>query len=367
MEQALGLPGAAVLVGAALLAAAAVYTTPALGPVNHGVAFAELSRAPLDFETANPLRYRILSPLVAHVLGLRGDLFVFFPLGVAVLLLAGIYAWSRRRGLGPAESVGVAALLAFSSPILFTLHFQGYTDTVSYALLFGAWLLRTRLVFSAALFALALLNHEGNLFLAPWLLFGWLEGRRGVRAVAPGLAAVALAALPALAWRAYVSRYAEVDYTVLHYLDSWHLWSFLFHTARGLWLGIFMAFKLFWALPILAAREARGRGDRAALAALALPVAGALASLAVGTDTSRLVGLAFPSILLAALALRGRTLEGRPFREWLWILIGWNLLVPQYYVGQSWAFVFFPLPVTVVLEMVFGFDTRHPLWWGNAP
>ena len=45
----------------------------------HGILFSRLSIAPFDFSEENPTRFRILSPLLAHVIGLSGRYFYLFP------------------------------------------------------------------------------------------------------------------------------------------------------------------------------------------------------------------------------------------------------------------------------------------------
>jgi hypothetical protein len=163
VESRFGLYPTGFLLGMALVGIAAVYVTPAFHTVSLGAFYEILSLNPFNFPAANPLQLRILTPLLAYFLFFRGPLFLLFPLLVGVLFLTLIYTHYRKQDFGPLESLGMASLMAFSTPILHLLHFQGYTDTTSYLLLFLCLILiKTPLWF--LFFGLAILNHESNLF-----------------------------------------------------------------------------------------------------------------------------------------------------------------------------------------------------------
>ena len=108
LEARLGLHVSAVVFGLLLIAVAAVYVTPALEPINHGVGYRRLSVDPLGFQRPNPLQYRILSRLIAHWLFLRGDYYILFPLLTGLAFLSAIFIYFRRRDFGIVESIGVS-------------------------------------------------------------------------------------------------------------------------------------------------------------------------------------------------------------------------------------------------------------------
>jgi hypothetical protein len=86
-----------------------------------------------------------------------------------------------------------------------------------------------------------------------------------------------------------------------------------------------------------------------------------MGQLLVADDTSRLLGLGFPSILLACSVLHHEWGEG-VFSKRLFALFLWNLFVPQYYVGQDLAVPMLPLPVSLLGWLFFGANP-WALWW----
>ena len=338
------------LVGIVLMLAASIYVTPRYEPVGQGIEYAALSERPFEFAEPNRVRFRILCPLLGHVLFLRGSSYVLVPLAFAALFLSAVYVRFRMRGWRPFESAGVAALMAFASPTLFNFHFQGYPDPATYFFLFLAAELSHRPCACSAAYALALLSHENALFAAPWLLLLSLrnpEGRRKALAAVMLLAAL----LPLLLYRAYVGAQTTVTYDWAFYLNAERVRSITQVVSRHVCLGVFQAFKLFWAfLAVGLAISVRERKRFDAIFMVLVFVC-ALAQLLVAADTSRLLGLAFPGILLGAALLRNRIGSDR-FTRWVWIVIGLNLLVPQCYVGGTTAVLLVPLPISLLLELL---------------
>jgi hypothetical protein len=361
LERRFGRYGAGLLIAVLLLAIAAVYVTPALQAVNHGVNYRALAVSPFDFKTSNDVRLRILTPLVAHYLFLRGDAYIVLPLLIGVLFLAAIYVHYRRQGYRGVEAAGIAALMAFTTPILFALHFQGYTDTTSYLLLFLTLVSLDRHWLWPVFYALALLNHEGNLFAAPMLLLA--ANRNGLRLsrTAVIVALLAAAIVPLALYRHYVQLHGHVQYNLDYYLNWKRLKDSIVFVGQLLPLGVFMAFKLAWSLPLTALADCLGKRRVLDGAFFVGTFLCAAAQLALASDTSRLLTLAFPAVLYGAEVVRERWGQ-EFFARRLWILIGLNFLVPQYYIGQWYAIPFFPLPVSLVLQHVFGVDAWK-LWW----
>ena len=166
MELQIGLYPTAFLLNVALLGIAAIYVTPAFRTINLGAFYEILSINPFNFQASNPVQLRILTPLLAYLLFLRGPFFILLPLFIGMLFLTFIYIHYRKQSFTPIESLGMASLMAFSTPILFTLHFQGYTDTTSYLLLFLCLVFIKNPIWPL-FFALAVLNHYSNIFAAP--------------------------------------------------------------------------------------------------------------------------------------------------------------------------------------------------------
>jgi hypothetical protein len=353
-EGRFGLAGAAILVAAILLAFAGFYASENFVPLGFGLNYARLSEAPFRFTDPDILQYRILTPLVGYALGLRGRLFPLLTHAAGLAFMAMLYGAARRRAWRPVEAAGLAAAMATSINILGEVHYPGMTDTVSYLCLLGALLTRRLWVFGLAI-ALALLNHESNAFALPWLAaFGWAAERTPARR-AGGMTGIALALVAFACARACLRAHiaSAVPLTPGYYLQWDHVW----HTIRAglplLSLGVFEAYKLLWALPLLAA-ALQFRRARAEALGLALVFACALAQLAFAEDATRLMGLAFPAVLSGAVILRRHWGSDR-FAPLLWGLLLANLLVPSVAVFLGGCIIpFYPLPVTMLVQILFG-------------
>lgn len=355
LEQRFGGWGAALVCGLLLMGFAVLYCAPASHLVNHGILYGEFSRDPFHESLTSPIRLRPLSPLVAYVLFLRGPAFMAFPLIVAVGFLAFIVRTCRKNGYSGGESIAVASLLAFTSPILFTLHFAGYVDVVSYLFVAVAIAGAGSDVLVAVSICLALLNHDSNVFLLPWLVFHAARQRSGWGRRVRLLAAVAASLVVVLLVRHAISERAPVTWAPSFYLNYAYLRENALLNVRGTWLGLFMVFKLAWLIPLLAALDLAVKKKRLELVDLLLAVGCGLATMLITSDASRLPAMAFPAVLGGAALLRDDVLKPPQFARALWLLVFVNLLVPQYYVGQSKTVVFYPLPVALALRAC-GYD-----------
>lgn len=335
-ERGLGVWGVAVLAATALLALGALYVRPALEAVSHGVYYAELSRAPFA-PGDNPVAYRVLTPLVAWALGLRGNRILLLNLVFAWATLVLVYQHYRASGRPAVLALGYAALLGTSMPILFTLHVNGYTDAASYLLL---WVLvaRARKPWQFGLLVLlSLLNRESVAFMLPFLLL--LQWRRGA-GLRASLLATALALGVYLGVRYALGRQAASAQSVTFYLapllrDPLH---WLRKGSVAYQAGLFSAFKLFWLLPLAGAVWAACSRRWWDGALLASAVGGALAQTVIAVDTSRMLCMAFPAVLLGAELLEPWLRERRG-QAGLLALVVLNLGVPQQYVAGNAIYV----------------------------
>jgi len=170
LEQKFGIYFNSFIVSFILLCCAAIYVTPSIAPMELGRGYASLTIDPFDFSEQNNLRYRILTPFMAYCLGLRGSLYIVFPLIIASLFLSAIYFYIRKTQT-PSESLLITMVICFSSPILFLLHFQGYVDVTSYLLILLIIIFIKKIYVWTPLMTLLLLNHESNVFIIPGLLY----------------------------------------------------------------------------------------------------------------------------------------------------------------------------------------------------
>jgi hypothetical protein len=350
LEQKFGIYFSSLLVAFILLCIAAIYVTPSIAPMELGRGYASLSIAPFDFSEQNNLRFRILTPFIAYCLGLRGSLYIVFPLIVALLFLSCIYFYVRKTQ-APSESLLTTILICFSSPILFLLHYQGYVDVTSYFLILLIIIFIKKALVWIPLMALLLLNHESNLFIIPGLLyFYYINTPNKIKAIQCAILGIVLAFIPFWLYRSYITEVSPVDYNFEMYYSQ--IKENIKSIALYFPIGFFYTFKLFWLFPIFAIYYFWKEKNQQQLFFYTILIVGVLSQLLVASDTSRLIGLAFPLILFSGLKIKqqwGTELFSK--RTFYLILI--NFLIPQYYVGQSVMIRFYPLPSTLIYKYFF--------------
>lgn len=357
-EKKIGITATGLIVGMILFLIATIYVTPGLELTNNGQYYGGLATDLLKSHD-NPFAHRILSPFVAHYLNLRGKNFIFFPLIVSIIFLGEIYRYFRRQGYPNLGALVASSTMAFSSPVLFLLHFQGYTDILSHLLFFWCFVARRSIFVWVIALALACLNHEASLFSIPWIVllrtryYGCpLLSGKGVLRLLRDILFVAVAVGPMVLLR----KLAPLDNTGLAPAAYWALldsaWKAVIQFAS---FGSFMAFKAFWFLPFLGLLAAE-RGSRIFTLLLFFTIffAGA-GQLIVSGDTSRHLGHAFPMILYSLELIFKKIGDDLKVLEGLTLLVVCNFLVPQCYVGRQHMIAFIPTPVSFILWLL-GFD-----------
>ena len=335
LERRWTLWGAAALVAIVLLILAAVYVRPATHATYDGVYYTGMAREP--FANDNPNAYRVLTPLVAYVIGLRGERIQILNVAVAWLLLLLVYYHYRRTAHGPLLSLGAATILGFSMPTLFTVFFAGYTDSTTYLFVFLMLVCRWKPAVYWVLFLLALLNRESVVFLLPFFLLLPNVGgeRKPARLVWTAVGAVLSLAIY-LAARYLIGRYVGPKHSFDFYFGPLRQDPFywLRQTAAAYSAGFFATFKLFWALPVAAVWLALRRRHWLGVLLVVLPVVCALGQSVIAVDTSRVLALGFPSLLVSLEIIR-REYGEKPIEPLLAGLIVANLFVPQLYVSSN--------------------------------
>lgn len=331
-----GLAVAAVGVGVSLLLLAMARVDVGLRPTHLGKFYVLLAADPFTPDAGNPVAYRILTPLLSYLVGLRGIRLLITNWILAATLLAAAYAWFRRSGQAPRWSFLGASTLALSMVTLITVRYGGYCDSLTYLLVFLAWWARHRPGLASLLFFLALVNHESAVFLAPWLGFEIAAPPGGGRRLGAAITGIAAALACFVVLRLLQARISPAtEYSFTYYLqpllsDPLH-W---FRESGGHRLrGVFAAFNLYWVLPLWAASHAWLRGDRRAATSILLPIPCAFAQLLVAYDVTRMTTLAFMSVLLGTEYL----LRTRAAGAWAWLLplsvVNW--FIPQVNVAMG--------------------------------
>lgn len=354
LEQKFGIYFSSLIIAFILLCIAAIYVTPSLSPMHLGRGYASLSINPFDFSEQNNLRFRILTPFIAYCLGLRGELYIFLPLIISLFFLSCIYFYMRKTQ-APAESVLITMLICFSSPVLFLLHFQGYVDVTSYLLILLMIFYIKKIVVWIPLMALLLLNHESNLFIIPGLLyFYYINSPNKTKAAFSAIFGFALASIPFLLYRNYINEVSPVEYNFEMYYSQ--MKENIKSIAVYFPIGIFYTFKLFWLFPVFAIYYFWKEKNQEQLLFYTILIVGVLSQLLFASDTSRLIGLAFPVILFSAIKIKQQW-GTELFLKRTFYLVLINFLIPQYYVGQSAMIRFYPLPSSLILKYFWGIET----------
>ncbi len=333
-----------------LLALAALVHSPTIETVYMGQAYEALSVSPFDPGSAVPRteRQRLLAPLMAWAVGLRGERYLFYPLIMALGLLAVCWAFLRREQVPRATAAGVLAIVATSAPILWTLSYPGYVDTTTYFFLAvalfvgqGRWLWTLPL-------ALACLSHEGAAFSIPFFVALPLVKGRSLGAKQWGLRVLlgAASVVPVLIVRRVLTEQLglgdsvpgadQVGWIVLGVLP-------LIHVAVG------AAFGLGWLLLVGSLMVTVGT-ERRSLGMLAGTLLGGLALQQLfGGDTYRFAAPAFMLLLLSGGVLH-RALGAARARRLVLVLAALHVLGPHLVVSPQGVLVGRSLPLAWALS-----------------
>lgn len=299
----------ALAVALAVFAASHLLEPISRQPFNFGVEYAAMSRDPLAFVGMFP--QRVLSPLLAWLLGLGGDRYWLFAHGTSVLLMTVIAAAVVLRGGGWFMAVTTTAALAGTGAVVVYKNHVGYPDEVTFLLLLGSVLAVRRPWLFWLLQAANVLNHEQILFFWPWLLLlCWREG--GPRR--PHLVGAVVVVLAYAGFRLWVGAVAPAQHLDTNYYREHHYFpvgtlglSLLAVCALGIYFGL---------LPVVMFWHACVDGWRRVGSSLLLFGLCIVGIFTVAHDVYRFASFVFLPIVLAA-ARVGQLANGRGRLAWL--------------------------------------------------
>jgi hypothetical protein len=344
---------AAVCAALGLLVAASLYVRPAVQTVALGNLYARMAGDPFTLIDGSYVGFRILAPLLSWLLGFRGQLIIVFNLLTAFVLLVLVYVYFRRRSPNPVDALFATAVVAFSLVTLTTIYYGGYTDSLTYLIVFLMWWARKKPVAFYFLFMLGMLNRECMLFLMPWFFFLRWESRASFwkTAVEAGVG-FALALVPYYFVRQWIAAQGEVPFRAMYYLqpllENPFYWLLKSYPHSG--LGLFTVFKLLWVIPLVAAVGLWRDGERREVYSMAILLAGTSAQLILAFDSSRMLTLCFPVVLIGLVYLF-RT-NAFSFRGWAVPLLLGNLLVPQLYTAGHTVEIMSSVPGNLLLMIL---------------
>lgn len=296
---------------------------------------------------------RFLKSAIAYFLQLRGRLlyFVFSTFCAYLVVVFSIVLGQARHGHETSAkplAQGMLLLrylsLATSSYIIYDFQLPGYADNVVFLLLALNALLPLSTQARLSCVALTVATHEASLaVLTPVILF-WCS-----RSVQRGASVILFLYL--LIWFG-MSRFSPHGMMGAHaVIGGKAIREWVVDEPGRLLMGVFLAYKLLWLLPLLAVswccrclRLFEWIGIFAVLLAPALVVF-------VAVDTSRLMGYGFLGIL-ACLALLDQQELSLTRRRILHGLFLANLAVPSVYCGLNTGIMTFPGAYSLLFHYV---------------
>lgn len=336
-EKRYGLLPAALLAACITLGAACLYVWPKTQPAYHGLDYSALSTHIFNLEFPSDQRFRVLSPLLGWLTGLKGDLFKIIPWIFQILFLGAVYFEFRRKGHGISLSLLATALMGFSCTTFIPLISPGYVDPATYCFAFLAFSRLDRPIHSAIFWGLALLNHESVLFILPGLILAFRMHHPSMKEVFRYGAWILLASAPYFLYRMGVGQFSRVHFSTDFYFSRENIQDCLRVTLPLAPLAAFLAFRLFWFFPAYALIRS-WNNNRTSQSAFFLVSFGCVAGqLVIAYDSTRLFCLAFPLVLMG-MDLLAREMGQRAITRKGWILFGFNLLILPAFTGRDQVF-----------------------------
>lgn len=347
LESRFGLLVSSLIIATLMLAMAMLYVQPIFTVAFHGIQFSALSENPFDLSTPNPLRYRILTPLIGYLLFLRGNYFFILPLFATWIFPAIIYYRYRRKNLEAIDAFFLTCFISFSCVLLLPLVAPGYTDIVTWLFIFLAFSFIEKIPLSALFFSFALLNHESSFVMLPALVL--YSYKKNKHASFKTLILFLIACIPHLCYRWYVHINAETTYNLSFYLSKENIFFTMKKLVIFLPAALFYAFKLWWIFPVYFMAWTCYQKKYIECSILLLIIAGGLSLVIIGYDYTRMLVIAFPAVLLSYEWMM-RQFEPERFRKFTLLLILLNFLILQYHFNYDGAQPMFPWILNKVSE-----------------
>jgi len=340
------------ILSAALVVAAILYARLDTQCAYLGQYYVQLAKNPFAFDENNPVSYRLLTPLLSWLIGLRGKGIILTNLLITGLLIGNVYSHYRKNSSQAGDAFLAAVIVTFSLVVLTSIYCGGYCDIMSYLLIFLMWRFRENRPAFYGLFLLGLLNRESVVFLIPWFVFLTIELDKSKKAKLLDLIVGFGLSLGAYyLFREWVGAHQQIQYSTERYLGGFFrdpLAVFRFTTGRQ-GLGLFTVFKALWVIPFLAAVSWVQRREYRQLVGVALLIAGAYAQLFIAQDTSRMFTLSF-MVMFISLDHLLKTDRFR-LRTWAFWAVLFNLLVPQLYTAGNKIEVWHSLSTWALLQL----------------
>lgn len=338
------------LIGLLSIIAAAIYARPDFYVSNHGHEYARMAEDPFSAPYQR-VGYRILMPAISWAVGLRGDLIIVTNAIFAVVLIAVLFAYFRKQFPDrPADALIASSAITFSMVTLAPLYYGGYTDSLTYLIVFMLWQFRKRDWLFYPLLLAGLLNHESVMFLVPWFVYLKFKDTDKRRAwYVDSFLLYAAVFIAYGTWRYVLNLAAENPFTIAYYLEPMKAdplyWIKQAYPLQG--LGLYTVFKGLWVIPILAVVSFWRKREFGSVKGLAILMLFVGSQMIIAIDCSRMWSLGF-MVMVVALVRLFQTSEFN-FRSWaVWLLIG-NLFIPQFYTAAQAVRLMVSTPASLIL------------------
>ncbi|MBW1959573.1 MAG: hypothetical protein JRI63_13805 [Deltaproteobacteria bacterium] len=323
------------LVSLILMSAAALYVRPAVHCTALGNLYSQLAANPFGDLTGNYVGFRILTPLISYLIGLRGDLIIVTNMIIASAFIALIYIYFRQRSPRPGDALVAATVMTFSMVTLSTIYYGGYCDSLTYMIIFLMYWFRSKRFLFYILFFLGMLNRESIAFLLPWFIFmSYSESNSKIKWFMDMLLGYGICFALLFVYREWMLTRGTIAFTTSYYLtpllkDPFH-WFRNSYTFQG--LGLFTVFKALWIFPAVALVSFKRSKLNVHIAMAILILLGSLAQLFIAYDSSRMLSMSFMvMIILLEHLFKNDTFF---FRSWVVFILILNLFVPQLYTAS---------------------------------
>lgn len=276
--------------------------------LNFGTEYGQMATDP--FGLVGKFPHRILSPLVANVLGLGGDRYGLFAHGCTALLIAMWFAAARLLGANWWQALLLTTTLAFTGTVQLFKGHVGYPDPVTFLLLTATIVAVERPRWFWGLQFLSLMHHEQILFFWPWLLYWRHHSARREQFPSEGsgplrwrddLIGGAVVVALYVAWRFYVGANAQNQTLTMEHYSA--LDYFPVGTLGLASLNVLSTYIWFGLLPLLVAWHGFRDGWRRAGIGILLFIVCQHAVFGVAHDVYRFTCFLFVPVLFAGLRL----------------------------------------------------------------
>ncbi|UCG62926.1 MAG: hypothetical protein JSV52_06490 [Candidatus Zixiibacteriota bacterium] len=334
LESRMRMVGWTLLLSLLLIALATVYARIAVECTYLGRHYAALAENPFALGSSNPVSYRILTPLISYLIGLRGQGIIITNLLISVVMVACVYMYFRKTAPRPGDAFLMSTVITFSLVVLTSIHCGGYCDIMSYLLIFLMWWFRKHRTLFYLMFLAGLLNRESVLFLLPWFIVISLDSDRPwYLRIVEMIFGFGITILVYYLFRQWVTSGAEIKYSLSYYLEPF-VTNPLQRLKRTVYyhsLGLFSVYKVLWVFPCVAALSWWRNRKYASLANVLILLLCAWAQLFLAIDTSRMFTLGFMVMIVAVDDLLKT--DFMHFRRWAFWAVLFNLMIPQVYTA----------------------------------